>query len=79
MVMKVGEKNLHSQWQDKVGKLQLYDTNDNDDDGMFRGGALELYISLRCVIEVRCRCPDWNLDQGVIGQKVKEVDCWFGK
>jgi hypothetical protein len=46
MVMKLGEKNLHSQWQDKVGKFQLYDFNDYNDDGMFRGGDLELYISL---------------------------------
>lgn len=45
MAMNLGEENLHSQWQDKVGKFQLYDTNDNNDDGTFRGGALELYIS----------------------------------
>ena len=46
--MKAKEKNLHSQWQDQVGKFQLYDTNDNNNDGT-SGGDLELYIYL-CVV-----------------------------
>jgi len=36
------------------------------------GGDLELYIYVWCAVEARGWCPGWNLDQGVIGQKVKE-------
>lgn len=39
------------------------------------GGDLELYIYVWSAVEARGWCPGWNLDQGVIGQKVKEEDC----